>query len=1178
MKRYEIEHQQRLQQLNNTADAVLTSFSKLEKRVNKIAHVSMSAGQVIESSSQAQDQARFAQFIIRCFLDLNTGDLSRVDPILTSTDERRIIEAGKLIQLLQSISDELTNKPSKNGRINDDDEMAAIDEEEEENGKDDTGLFGTKVSEPKVSTLSDGSTQTVTIVYEANGSYTTTTTTTTPDGVTTTVVETVETVTTNSSEIITANPRDASTFAVAAQTIKYLSTRIEQKLIDKFRLALVHKDYTTAFTIAGVLYTFKDHSESASQLQAQLSAQMAAKNAKDGNKTSAASVVLGKKFAYYSQDVLTAMRIPFRAEKKDLASARVFTIWFTRTVTSIIDVLRDQCLILPLILPNAVQTFEDVVLAVFQSYIPRLIQTIIDHPSLQNAPQKSLRTRATMFDLTRRAICEVICMYEDLNRNVEKRNLEQRQKSLMSNDLVKFKQSVQGGLLYQLSTYQENVQNTELGTNLIQTELDMQRLNQQQKKPNSLTASNNAPSFVYGYLAAAMQSMAAEAAQNTQNLSKDGIRNPKALKNKMQLASLTTTTGTTTASVSDKVAPKSFTDIDNCLTVELTPVAAILRDNITMSINSFADDWFDLEQGFLKTSLKQVRDDYVIGKWQLEKRLADEMYQNRSFFTVPREILLNIKAERKLWLQQYIMDIEPIDFVFRTLTGCIKRAQVISPISKRPEHIELLFNQVADFLYSTFLYPMVSEGIIRYSPWGSQLLRWNQDFFYTNPTHFAQDIAMLYHKYPILMLQRDQTEVVDEYSQAAKAQETQRLANPSLLFDKNGKEILPPPKAKSFYDMNTEQKQFQLHSLLPSLQPPQMRFLHQYILQAGNVDAKTFEGVTDAAQVRAEKEEKKSLAEKMQEKASSAKDSVSNAVVKAATAVQDVKDDVKEKKDKKKDDENLHEESRLDLSHSESMLDMFFVLTVLKSCIDIDKRLSSYLSRIVFPHLTNNLHLRSLAQIRLDRVRGPLETKVKQYLECYAVYVSYGFDSILKHIPVGSYKLKTVDSIQSGSGTTKVTALWIQSAKLIESTSSAIIASLSGMNIDDFLAFFVKQVVDRLLFRISSLGGISQLGAPLLLQDLAQIQNPINAIGLPHLIIKFQELRSMSFLFFSPYNAIRTFLLERLGTMHIDMALVTTLVKSRADYYSYKTQLHQQLDQFQTTITSSISNTTGTGQ
>jgi hypothetical protein len=104
--------------------------------------------------------------------------------------------------------------------------------------------------------------------------------------------------------------------------------------------------------------------------------------------------------------------------------------------------------------------------------------------------------------------------------------------------------------------------------------------------------------------------------------------------------------------------------------------------------------------------------------------------------------------------------------------------------------------------------------------------------------------------------------------------------------------------------------------------------------------------------------------------------------------------------------------------------------------------------------------------------------------------------------------------------------------------------------------------MDRIIFRISAFGGISQLGAPLLLQDLAQIQRPINSVGISQIILQFQDMRNMAFLFFAPYNGIRTFLVERLGLMHIDMELVTSLVKSRADYYSYKSILLQQLQSF----------------
>jgi hypothetical protein len=138
----------------------------------------------------------------------------------------------------------------------------------------------------------------------------------------------------------------------------------------------------------------------------------------------------------------------------------------------------------------------------------------------------------------------------------------------------------------------------------------------------------------------------------------------------------------------------------------------------------------------------------------------------------------------------------------------------------------------------------------------------------------------------------------------------------------------------------------------------------------------------------------------------------------------------------------------------------------------------------------------------------------------------------------------------------------MQASQLLESAAASIIASLSGTNIDDFLQFFIQQIITRVVSRITSCGGVSQLGAPLLLQDLAQIQRPINAIGIPHLIMKMQELKNMAFLFFVPYNGVRNFLAERLGVMAIDMTLVRTLVQARSDYYSYKSQLQQQLQTF----------------
>jgi hypothetical protein len=196
----------------------------------------------------------------------------------------------------------------------------------------------------------------------------------------------------------------------------------------------------------------------------------------------------------------------------------------------------------------------------------------------------------------------------------------------------------------------------------------------------------------------------------------------------------------------------------------------------------------------------------------------------------------------------------------------------------------------------------------------------------------------------------------------------------------------------------------------PNLSNEQIRYINSSILQGGTVAVNTFDDNTQITKPQAP-----------------AKDA-------------NGKDD--------KDANKEPKERPLDLTHDEIMIDLFFVLTILKSCIDIDKRLSSYLTRIVSPNLSGNLHLRSLAQPRLDSIRSSLESKQQQYLQSYAVYISYCFDSILKLVPSGYYKVKSVDNV---GGTTKTTALWIQAAKLLESASSAIIASLSGLNVDDFL-------------------------------------------------------------------------------------------------------------------------------
>jgi hypothetical protein len=1246
VRRYEVEHQQRLQQLNNTIDGIILNFQKLEKRVNRIIHVSMSAGQSIETASQAQDQARFAQFVIRCFLDLNTGDLSRVDPILTSYDERRIVEAGQLIQLLQNISDELNFKGGSSSRPRNrgmsghemDSESGENGENGESGGEDGEGGDGdvdgvgkkttgtnndqnsiftqTSVKPPVTTQLPDGGSQTVTVVVNGD-TETTTTTTTTPDGVTTTIVETVETTTIQNQKDST---RFGSRFGIenfepAERTIQYLSERIENKLIEKFRMANLHKDYTNAFRYAEVLYTFK-HSSFTPPL---------------GSDRTFVDAFYGKKFLYYSYDILVAMRIPKQVEKKDLSSARVFNIWFTRVITTITDVLREQCFLLPYIIPNAIQTFEDIVLAVFQCFLPRLIQQVIDHPALSQSELKSLRTRATMMDLTRRAICEILCMIEDLNKVVEQRQAEQRHQAQFSHESVTSRQSVQGGVLYQLSAYQQQLQSTELGSaiddpNSLNSNAALQRslyalfnareaeINQTEPKEEIVQVSTP---YIYGYLAAAMQAMIAhnnsdnnkesKKKKNGQDILSNTFAKPgKKSKKKSSLnnytsplfsksASLKTTTSTneingktkttvttvtttgsnngrgvgvgvgvgdddddsddddddnnnknnnngnndetqnndttpggnpSIASLIEHVRPKSSADIDNCFTAELPPISSILRDNIIVAFGSFAEGWFDKEYNYLRTSLKQVRDDLLMSKFELELKTTKLIEDTRSLFSTPKETLIQVKEMRRMWLQETILDTEPVDFVFRLLNGALKRAQLISPPSKRPEHVDALFSLVSEFIYSQYLTPIVSEAILRFSAWGSQLLRWNKDHFYHHPNTITYDITQTYH-----------IETFKVYQQ--------RIAN----AQKNPYANLPPPAAnlapatplprvRYFYDMTPMQQDFQLHCILPTMTPAQSVYLRDYWLEAGKVQVNT-------------NESKLSILKKVVGKDNNKDD---NGIVDGDNNNHN-NNNTKDSKDRLDD-----EKSMLELSSDEITHDLIFVLTILKSAIDIDKRLSSYLTRVVFLHLSSNITLRSLAQVRLDNTRSNLETKIKQYLASYAIHTSFGFLSILKLIPYNHYKLRSVDSISSS--TTKVTALWMQASQLLESAAASIIASLSGTNIDDFLQFFIQQIITRVVSRITSCGGVSQLGAPLLLQDLAQIQRPINAIGIPHLIMKMQELKNMAFLFFVPYNGVRNFLAERLGVMAIDMTLVRTLVQARSDYYSYKSQLQQQLQTF----------------
>jgi hypothetical protein len=156
----------------------------------------------------------------------------------------------------------------------------------------------------------------------------------------------------------------------------------------------------------------------------------------------------------------------------------------------------------------------------------------------------------------------------------------------------------------------------------------------------------------------------------------------------------------------------------------------------------------------------------------------------------------------------------------------------------------------------------------------------------------------------------------------------------------------------------------------PNLSNEQIRYINSSILQGGTVAVNTFDDNTQITKPQAP-----------------AKDA-------------NGKDD--------KDANKEPKERPLDLTHDEIMIDLFFVLTILKSCIDIDKRLSSYLTRIVSPNLSGNLHLRSLAQPRLDSIRSSLESKQQQYLQSYAVYISYCFDSILKLVPVDITRLKVL--------------------------------------------------------------------------------------------------------------------------------------------------------------------------
>ncbi len=115
-KNAEVAHASAMRSLSNSMDSIFSTFRRLDKRISKVSHTAVSIGHSLETLNYQKKQNILGKSIIQHFIDFNTGDINKIDPLFLTKDPVRIHEAARLIQLLQGVVDELKSKDNNKSR------------------------------------------------------------------------------------------------------------------------------------------------------------------------------------------------------------------------------------------------------------------------------------------------------------------------------------------------------------------------------------------------------------------------------------------------------------------------------------------------------------------------------------------------------------------------------------------------------------------------------------------------------------------------------------------------------------------------------------------------------------------------------------------------------------------------------------------------------------------------------------------------------------------------------------------------------------------------------------------------------------------------------------------------------------------------------------------------------
>jgi hypothetical protein len=107
VRRAEEAFKEHLRQAAKAHQSIVGRFRRLDQRLAKVSHTAVRVGQLLEQAdSRWANSLRGAQ-VLQHFVDFNSGNLSRIDPIFTRSTASQLHRAAQLIQTLQVISEEV---------------------------------------------------------------------------------------------------------------------------------------------------------------------------------------------------------------------------------------------------------------------------------------------------------------------------------------------------------------------------------------------------------------------------------------------------------------------------------------------------------------------------------------------------------------------------------------------------------------------------------------------------------------------------------------------------------------------------------------------------------------------------------------------------------------------------------------------------------------------------------------------------------------------------------------------------------------------------------------------------------------------------------------------------------------------------------------------------------------